>query len=417
MNAHRQAAARNLALYPWYVGGLSVFGWMPVFFLYMASRVSLSEVLLLEAIYYFSVVLLELPSGYFSDRVGRRPTLIIAAGALTASYLGFALSDSFAGLAWAQVALATGLAFNSGTDTSFHYANLSLTGDSERYPEREARLGAMAFVVSASGALVGGMLGGLDMRLAYGLSALGALTSLGCALAFSRVHEEAHDTDASAPDAERGVSFTTSMRACVRLIGERTFGWLFIFSVMVTVLNHVPYEFYQPYLAQLSQGTAWGEARTPWIAGVHVALVQIIAAPTARLSARFSRRLGIVTHLMGSALIQLALITIMALWLHPIVALLLLGRSIPRALQEAPLRAAIAPHVAPSLRATYLSLQSLAGRLYYASVLTALSRLEVETFSSALTVAAGFSAVLWVCVGVSARILRPTVLAEDDQKR
>ena len=45
---------------------------LPVFFLYFSSHLSLSEVLRLEALYCLAVVVLEAPSGYFSDRVGRR---------------------------------------------------------------------------------------------------------------------------------------------------------------------------------------------------------------------------------------------------------------------------------------------------------------------------------------------------------
>lgn len=40
----------------------------------------MSRVLRLEAIYYIAVVFLEVPSGYFSDRFGRRQTLLIACG-------------------------------------------------------------------------------------------------------------------------------------------------------------------------------------------------------------------------------------------------------------------------------------------------------------------------------------------------
>jgi MFS family permease len=51
---------------------------MPVFVLYFLQHMPLADVLRLEAIYYVAVVILEVPSGYFSDRVGRRPTLLIS---------------------------------------------------------------------------------------------------------------------------------------------------------------------------------------------------------------------------------------------------------------------------------------------------------------------------------------------------
>jgi MFS family permease len=112
------ALERNLELYPRFLAAQNLLFWMPVFFLYLTSLVSLEQALALESLYYLGVVLLEVPSGYFSDRLGRRPTLVIAALCWCASYLLFAAAGSFASLAVAQLLLAAGWAFNSGTDSS-----------------------------------------------------------------------------------------------------------------------------------------------------------------------------------------------------------------------------------------------------------------------------------------------------------
>jgi len=47
---------------------------LTIFFLFFKAHLEIKIVLLLEAIYYISVVLLEVPSGYFSDRIGRKIT-------------------------------------------------------------------------------------------------------------------------------------------------------------------------------------------------------------------------------------------------------------------------------------------------------------------------------------------------------
>ena len=112
---------RNLKLYPWYSMALESLFWAPVFILLFASKFSISEVLLLESVYYIAVVILEVPSGYVSDRMGRRPTLMAAAALLGLSYILFFLGDSFLVFALAKVLMAAGFAFKSGTDASFHY--------------------------------------------------------------------------------------------------------------------------------------------------------------------------------------------------------------------------------------------------------------------------------------------------------
>lgn len=388
-------ARRNLRLYPWYVAGIGFFAWMPIFFLYYASRVSLSEVLALEAIYYAAVVLLELPSGYFSDRVGRRPTLILAAFALLAAYVLFPLANSFGLLALAQILLAVGLAFNSGTDTSFHLASLTCAGLQEEYAEREARLGSLSFAVGAVAAVLGGVLGTLDLRWPYVAAALAAFIGGVAALAFQTVEDE-----------HASQSFLHTVRDCVLCARDRSLGWVFVVVVTATVINHIPYEFYQPYLEALSD-VPWPTGSTPLVAGVHVALVWLVAAPVARGSAALAKRLGTVRLLLASLLLQLGLIGLMALAIEPWIAVLLVVRAVPGALQDAPVRAAVAPRVKPQLRATYLSLQSLAGRLGFAVLLLGLSLLSASTLSELLHVCGVVAGILILGVVALARWLGP----------
>ena len=86
---------RNLKLYPWFAMSLESLFWAPIFFLLFSSKFPIAQVLQLECIYYLSVVILEVPSGYVSDRIGRRPTLIAAALFLALSYILFFIGDSF----------------------------------------------------------------------------------------------------------------------------------------------------------------------------------------------------------------------------------------------------------------------------------------------------------------------------------
>lgn len=359
----KAGARRNLRLYPWYVAGGSFYAWMPVFFLYFSSHVSLTEVLVLEAIYYAVMVLLEVPSGYFSDRVGRRPTLVIASSALALAYLSFALASSFGALACGQVLLALGLAFNSGTDTSFHLATLEELGEAERYADREAKLASLTFAIGAVAAVGGGASALVDLRFAYVLALVGALIALIAAISFravERVHREA------------SASLSTTLRRCLSIARTPRLAWFFGAVVAATIINHIPYEFYQPYLERLDD-SPWEASTTPFVAGLHLALVQGVAALAARSSSPLAARFGPVRLVLAATALQLLLVVSMAWWLSPWVALLLVARSVPRALQDAPIRAVVAPHVPAELRATYLSLQSLTGRLGFSILLLTLS--------------------------------------------
>ncbi len=346
---------RNIRLYPWHSAFSSAYFWLPTFFLFFNSRVPVQDVLRLEAVYYFSVVLLEVPSGYFSDRCGRRKTLICSSSFFLCSYLLFFSSISFWSLVVAQVFLAGGIAFNSGTDTSFRFDSLVELGDEKSYGEREAKASSWSFFTSALSALVGGVIGTYDLRFPYLLSFLLAIPLLVIVLLF-REPSRVKQTE---------LFFLPQLRTCFSYLKRVELRCFFLFSVLMLVLNHVPYEFYQPYLRLLEKENWLTTRSVPAVSGFHSFLVMIIAFAAAKYSIQLRDFLSLPKLLLLSGGIQLVIISLMGMVLHPVIALIILFRSVPRALMTAPLNAAIAPLVSSEHRATYLSIQSLIGRLAF----------------------------------------------------
>lgn len=362
MNAEQQD--RSLRYYTLYIMGISCYGWAPLFFLYISKHCTLTEVLELESIYYITVFLLEVPSGYFSDVFGRRKTLILSTLALALSYATFALGQSYTTFILAQILLAMGISFNSGTDTSLHLALLHDTNRANEYGPREAKLATRGLMTSAFAALSGGLLGIFDMRLAYLLSALGAL--LGFYAAF-RIKEPEHT--------EHATSIRDNLTTCIKLIKQPQLRWLFAFASVAIVLNHIPYEFYQPYIRNL--GTKIFNYNTDTYAtlwtGIHLMGVQLTASWMASRSSALSQRFGAQKFLLATMLLQVLLIGIMGVFEHAFVVILLLARAWPGAFQKAPLRAHITPLLPRRVSATYLSMQSLTGRLAFGGTLLLLS--------------------------------------------
>ena len=397
-----QRASRNVRLYPWYAAAQSAYFWMPIFFLYFNQKVALREVLWLEAIYYASVVLLEVPSGYASDTLGRRPTLLASSLALVLSYALFVVGDGFLALAAAQALLAAGIALGSGTDTSFHLDSLTACGREEEFGAREARVSRWVFWSTAGAAVVGGAAASLgDLRVAYGLAGVAAAAALGVGWWFV----EPAPSDSGA---EPG-GFGRQLSECLSHARTPPLRWLLAAAVAMTVSNHIPYEFYQPYLDLLAQqrATEWTTTQTPLLAGCHMGVAFGLAGWIGGHSVALAQRLGTRRLLTLSLAGQLALTGAMGLWLSPWVAALLMLRSVPGALQRAPLNREVAPRVPSRLRATYLSIQSLAGRLGFMVTLLLLSLLASQGAAatwdelSALTrVVVGCAAVVWIGLSV-----------------
>ncbi len=101
-----KALQRNLRLYPWYVGLFHAYFWLPVYFLFFNSKLDLSNVLYLASIYFASVVIIEVPSGWFSDTFGRKRTLVTASCFLCVAYSIFIFANTCEQFMIAQIFLA-----------------------------------------------------------------------------------------------------------------------------------------------------------------------------------------------------------------------------------------------------------------------------------------------------------------------
>lgn len=392
---------RNVRLYPAYALAFNAFAWMPVFMLYFTQTLSLAEALRLEAIYYAAVVATEVPSGYFSDRVGRRATLLVAAIALLAAYVLFAVGGfagvvepSFALFAAAQVLLAVGLSFNSGTDASFHYDSLASLGRTEEFADREAIAARNGLLASGGAALAGGAVAVIGLHWAYVLSAIAAAAMLAIVLRFV-------EPTAKEKSAGGGLGFVRQLGKCLSLLRGKTLAWLFAFFVLMTILNHVPYEFYPLYIREAVGGGETNADFAPLYAGLHMAAAMVLGAVAAAWSVKLRDKLGIGAALLLAAAIQTAVIAamgfVLAVWVIPLILL----RVVPRALMTAPLNAAIAPRVEQQQRATYLSIQSLAGRLAFSATLAGLSLISPDGEEGYAAMAAMLRASLVIaCVGL-----------------
>ena len=127
-------------------------------------------------------------------------------------------------------------------------------------------------------------------------------------------------------------------------------------------------------------------------------------------SIRIRDRIGLGGTMLAAVALQTLIIGAMGLALHATILLLVLLRSVPRALMAAPMNAAVAPRVHEAHRATYLSIQSLVGRLSFAGFLALLSLAagapddpDWPALSRLLLISAGVGAAALLALGAMAR--------------
>ena len=150
---------------------------------FQSKGLSLAEIFYLQAIYAASIVLLEAPSGYFADVMGRRMALIVGAVAHGLGYLVLNFADDFLGLMVFEIILGVAMSLMSGADLALLYdSEQALAREDTEHTPSVAHLGFFKSVAEGLGALLGGVLALWSFDLMVLIQSLTAWLCLGMSL-------------------------------------------------------------------------------------------------------------------------------------------------------------------------------------------------------------------------------------------
>ena len=130
----------------------------PVLVPFFESKgLSLSEIFYLQAIFAISIVLLEAPSGYLADKIGRRAVLVAGSVAHGAGYLFLVFADGFWQLAVFEIILGIAMSMMSGADLALLYDTERIISKAEdEHSHSIANLTSTKAFANGAGALLGG---------------------------------------------------------------------------------------------------------------------------------------------------------------------------------------------------------------------------------------------------------------------
>jgi len=134
---------------------------------YKDNGLDLSQISVLKAIYSVSIVVLEIPSGYLADILGRKKTLII--GSLL-GFLGFctySISYGFIGFLIAEIILGFGQSLISGADSAMLFDTLDEMDRKDEYVKYEGRIISLGNLSETIAGVLGGLLVGISLRFPY----------------------------------------------------------------------------------------------------------------------------------------------------------------------------------------------------------------------------------------------------------
>lgn len=153
----RQKLERNIPVIFIYKALFASMVLLPVIIPFFESRgLDMQDVFLLQSLFGFCLLILEVPSGYIADLLGRRQTLFLASIFWGLGILCFPLAQGFWGLSLGEVLMAISVSLISGTDISIVYDSLQAL-KSKKAPIKF--MGKMIFYQQL-GEVVGGLIGG-----------------------------------------------------------------------------------------------------------------------------------------------------------------------------------------------------------------------------------------------------------------
>ncbi|MCP4406105.1 MAG: MFS transporter [bacterium] len=238
---------------------------------------SLTDVMLLQALFALAMVVFEVPSGYLADIAGRRKTFILAGISNSLAIAIYSQSQHFYHFLLAEICFAFGFSMISGADAALVYDSLLAIGEEERYQEIYGKLYFYNLFAIGGSSIVGGFIGAINYRWTFYASFPCFLAAIVVALSMVE------------PPRKKQLAQEGYLRELWRIlqycfVTRPRLRWLIIYSGIVLGLNNAALWFYQPYFKLCGLPVAYF--------GVAFASYQVFAAVTSKYAYALEKRLG-----------------------------------------------------------------------------------------------------------------------------
>jgi MFS family permease len=139
---------------------------MPVTYLLLADiGLSQAQIGLTQTIFALTMLFLEVPTGYFADRVSRKMSNFSGDIFIAFAVLIYYFANSFWPIVLAEIIFGIGLSLTSGADSALLRAHAKIAGLS--YKKLAARISTLSFIYSGIGAILGGLIGASSIRFVF----------------------------------------------------------------------------------------------------------------------------------------------------------------------------------------------------------------------------------------------------------
>lgn len=228
---------------------------MPVVVLfYKANDMTMQDIFTLKAIYSFTLMICEIPTGYFADLAGRKVSILIGSILGVAGFLIYSTSTGFVEFIAAEVALGVSLSLVSGADSALLYDTLIAGKQPNKYTRFEGRMSSAGNFAEAIAGVFGGLLAAISLRTPFYIQTAVAAAAIPAAIVLFEPREV-------------NIKLKTGIGEIIKVVklslfDDRKLKWAIIFSSIMGASTLTMAWFAQPYfiaagLPTASFGIAW----------------------------------------------------------------------------------------------------------------------------------------------------------------
>lgn len=220
----------------------------PVFVLFLQENgLSLGQVMILQTYYTLLALMLEIPTGIFADKWGRKTAIFYSTLFMAIGSTVYGFGRSFAVFFVAETFWAVAASLWSGTDAAFIYDTLRGLKRSQDYKKVYGTFNALNAVVFGIASIIGGIIATYSLRLTYQLTIIPVVIATMITLTFKepRVYRPMDST------------YWKHLSEALNLVSRnRRLKLIIIFSSLFSMVNMIAYYFFQPYFRSLGVSIA-----------------------------------------------------------------------------------------------------------------------------------------------------------------
>ena len=355
---------------------------IPVMTLFFLERgLTLFQIMLLQSIFAISMIIMEIPSGYFADRLGRKASIVVSIILMAFGFLLYYASFNFWMFVLSEIIIGLGASFLSGSDSALLYDSLIETNNKEMFKKYEGKRGSLSLVSESIASVLGGFIAKISLSLPLLVQFFITLAALpfGILLKETKIHME------------KRRSFVKDIKTIINYSKNKKIKWFFLLNAFILNSTLVMFWFIQPLLKQVGLDIKYF--------GFVMAALLLISAYFSYLGERYEKALGI-----NKALLSLVILAPLGYGLiilfnsiYGIVFLALFY--IVRGLAKPILSDYINKMIDSKVRATLISINNLISRVIF-SIVSPFIGLIADKYS--LNIALGFSGLLFLVGGLIA---------------